>query len=82
MIFDECTPYPAEHDVARTSMELSLRWAQRSKNAHADNTAALFGIVQGGMYQDLRMRSLEGLETSVSTAWPSAACRWANPSTK
>jgi queuine tRNA-ribosyltransferase len=62
MIFDECTPYPAEHDVARTSMELSLRWAQRSKNAHADNTAALFGIVQGGMYQDLRMRSLEGLE--------------------
>lgn len=62
MIFDECTPYPAEHDVARTSMELSLRGAQRSKNAHADNTAALFGIVQGGMYQDLRMRSLEGLE--------------------
>lgn len=61
MIFDECTPYPAEHDVARTSMELSLRWAQRSKNAHGDNTAALFGIVQGGMYQDLRMRSLEAL---------------------
>ena len=65
MIFDECTPYPAEHDVARTSMELSLRWAQRSKNAHADNTAALFGIVQGGMYQDLRMRSLEALENIV-----------------
>jgi queuine tRNA-ribosyltransferase len=43
-------------------MELSLRWAQRSKNAHGDNTAALFGIVQGGMYQDLRMRSLEGLD--------------------
>lgn len=42
-------------------MELSLRWAQRSKNAHGDNTAALFGIVQGGMYQDLRMRSLEAL---------------------
>ena len=61
MIFDECTPYPAEHDVARTSMELSLRWAQRSKDAHADNTAALFGIVQGGMYQDLRERSLEAL---------------------
>ncbi|MGE8066944.1 tRNA guanosine(34) transglycosylase Tgt, partial [Pseudomonas sp. NPDC089569] len=62
MIFDECTPYPADEDVARVSMELSLRWAQRSKNAHGDNTAALFGIVQGGMHQDLRMRSLEGLE--------------------
>ncbi|MFJ2283622.1 tRNA guanosine(34) transglycosylase Tgt, partial [Pseudomonas sp. NPDC087803] len=62
MIFDECTPYPADEDVARVSMELSLRWAQRSKNAHGDNTAALFGIVQGGMHQDLRMRSLEGLD--------------------
>ena len=62
MIFDECTPYPADEDVARISMELSLRWAQRSKNAHGENTAALFGIVQGGMHQDLRMRSLEGLD--------------------
>lgn len=61
MIFDECTPYPADEDVARRSMELSLRWAKRSKIAHGDNTAALFGIVQGGMHQDLRMRSLEGL---------------------
>lgn len=61
MIFDECTPYPAEFDVAETSMELSLRWAQRSKDAHADNPAALFGIVQGGMHEDLRLRSLEGL---------------------
>ncbi|WP_262387528.1 tRNA-ribosyltransferase family protein, partial [Pseudomonas chlororaphis] len=61
MIFDECTPYPADEDVARVSMELSLRWAQRSKNAHGDNTAALFGIVQGGMHQNLRERSLEGL---------------------
>jgi queuine tRNA-ribosyltransferase len=61
MIFDECTPYPATHDEARLSMELSLRWAKRSKIAHADNPAALFGIVQGGMYPDLRDISLKGL---------------------
>jgi len=61
MIFDECTPYPATHDEARVSMELSLRWAKRSKDAHADNPAALFGIVQGGMYPDLRDVSLRGL---------------------
>lgn len=61
MIFDECTPYPATRDEARQSMELSLRWAQRSKDAHADNPAALFGIVQGGVFEDLRLRSLEGL---------------------
>ncbi len=52
MIFDECTPYPASETEARASMELSLRWAQRSREAHADNPAALFGIVQGGMYPD------------------------------
>src|SRR5690606_21385272 len=46
MIFDECTPYPADHDTARRSMELSLRWARRSRVAHGDNPAALFGIVQ------------------------------------
>ena len=62
MIFDECTPYPATHDVARRSMELSLRWAQRSKDAHAGNDAALFGIVQGGTHFDLRARSAEGLQ--------------------
>jgi queuine tRNA-ribosyltransferase len=61
MIFDECTPYPAAHDQARVSMELSLRWAARSKAAHGDNPAALFGIVQGGMYEDLRAASLDGL---------------------
>lgn len=61
MIFDECTPYPADIDTARVSMELSLRWAQRSKNAHEGNPSALFGIVQGGMHEDLRARSLEGL---------------------
>ncbi|WP_456405061.1 tRNA guanosine(34) transglycosylase Tgt [Thiolapillus sp.] len=61
MIFDECTPYPATEEEARTSMELSLRWARRSKEAHGDNPAALFGIVQGGIYTDLRQRSLDGL---------------------
>ncbi|TCS73421.1 tRNA-guanine transglycosylase [Sulfuritortus calidifontis] len=61
MIFDECTPYPADHRTAKTSMELSLRWAERSKTAHAGNPNALFGIVQGGMYEDLRDASLEQL---------------------
>lgn len=61
MIFDECTPYPATPDEARKSMELSLRWAQRSKDAHGDSPAALFGIIQGGMYTELRQRSLAGL---------------------
>lgn len=61
MIFDECTPYPASEEQARSSMELSLRWAARSKQAHDGNPAALFGIVQGGMYPSLRRASLEGL---------------------
>ena len=62
MIFDECTPYPATEAQARDSMELSLRWAQRSREAHGDSPAALFGIVQGGMYPNLRTRSAEGLQ--------------------
>ncbi|CAA0090196.1 Queuine tRNA-ribosyltransferase [Zhongshania aliphaticivorans] len=62
MIFDECTPYPATEAEARTSMELSLRWAARSKAAHQGNDAALFGIVQGGMYPELRQQSLQGLK--------------------
>lgn len=61
MIFDECTPYPATLDEARESMERSLRWAERSRTAHGDSEAALFGIVQGGMYSDLRARSARGL---------------------
>ena len=61
MIFDECTPYPANAETARTSMELSLRWAARSRAAHGDNPAALFGIVQGGMYPELRARSAREL---------------------
>ena len=61
MIFDECTPYPATEQQALESMHLSLRWAARSKQAHADNPAALFGIVQGGMYESLRTESIAGL---------------------
>jgi len=61
MIFDECTPYPATFEEARDSMELSLRWAERSKRAHGERAAALFGIVQGGMYPDLRRESLRRL---------------------
>ncbi|MFQ3323839.1 MAG: queuine tRNA-ribosyltransferase [Pseudomonadales bacterium] len=61
MIFDECTPFPATEKEAEDSMELSLRWAKRSKQAHGDNSAALFGIIQGGMYEHLRDRSRDGL---------------------
>ncbi|MCG6865105.1 MAG: tRNA guanosine(34) transglycosylase Tgt [Thiogranum sp.] len=61
MIFDECTPYPADQPLTEASMQRSLRWAQRSREAHADSPAALFGIVQGGMYPELRRASLEGL---------------------
>ncbi len=61
MIFDECTPYPATFDQANESMSLSLRWAKRSKQAHEGNPSALFGIVQGGMYDELREVSSAGL---------------------
>lgn len=63
MIFDECTPYPAGEQVAADSMELSLRWAERSRRAFdaLGNRHALFGIVQGSVYESLRRRSAEGL---------------------
>lgn len=61
MVFDECTPFPATEEETQLSMELSLRWAERSKIAHGDNVAALFGIVQGGMFSSLRLASLQGL---------------------
>lgn len=64
MIFDECTPYPATEEQARTSMELSMRWAQRSRIEHdklVNSDAALFGIIQGGMYEHLRDESLQAL---------------------
>ncbi|MBT8141614.1 MAG: tRNA guanosine(34) transglycosylase Tgt [Gammaproteobacteria bacterium] len=65
MIFDECTPYPATEKQARDSMQLSLRWARRSRDSYdqyqTNSDAALFGIVQGGMYPELRRESLHGL---------------------
>lgn len=61
MIFDECTPGDANEEQARTSMELSLRWAARSKAAHGESPSALFGIIQGGMFEQLRDVSLAGL---------------------
>lgn len=61
MVFDECLALPADFDKVRASMELSLRWAKRSKTAHAGNESALFGIVQGGTYSELREHSLNGL---------------------
>ncbi len=61
MNFDECTPWPASHQEAAQSMALSMRWAQRSREAHAEHQSALFGIVQGGMYEDLRVDSAQAL---------------------
>jgi len=63
MIFDECTPYPADYVTAAQSMQMSLRWAERSRTAFDDykNPNALFGIIQGSMYEDLRIKSLEEL---------------------
>ena len=62
MVFDECTPYPADERAAADSMRMSLRWAERSRRAHTGNPNALFGIVQGGMHEGLRDESLKELE--------------------
>lgn len=61
MIFDECTPYPVTPEVSQQSMELSLRWAKRSLEAHGENPSALFGIVQGSMFLDQRDQSMDAL---------------------
>jgi len=61
MAFDECTAHPSTREETARSMELSMRWAARSKAAHAGNPNALFGIVQGGMHEDLRDRSIDAL---------------------
>jgi queuine tRNA-ribosyltransferase len=63
MIFDDCTPYPSEKNVVDESMQLSLRWAKRSLKEHQklNNSNALFGIVQGGMHEDLRLQSMKSL---------------------
>ncbi len=62
MVFDDCTPHPATAKQAEKSMRLSLRWARRSKDAFGGSPNALFGIVQGSVYEDLRAESLAGLE--------------------
>ncbi|MEL0091219.1 MAG: tRNA guanosine(34) transglycosylase Tgt, partial [Rhodospirillales bacterium] len=63
MAFDECTPYPAEHEVAAKSMQLSMRWARRSRDAFRQREGyGLFGIVQGSIYPDLRAESAELLK--------------------
>ncbi len=61
MIFDDCTPYPAAGEQTRLSMELSLRWARHCKEAHGGHPAALFGIIQGGMFEEFRERSATAL---------------------
>ena len=62
MAFDECTPYPAERDAVEASMELSMRWAERSRHAFAERPGhGIFGIVQGGAHADLRERSARRL---------------------
>src|SRR6188768_3357327 len=62
MVFDECTAYPATRDEAASSMQLSMRWAHRSRQSFRGEGNALFGIVQGGMYEDLREESLGELK--------------------
>ncbi len=59
MVLDECTPYPATYEYARESMERTLRWARRSLKVRSSPDTALFGIVQGGVYEDLRLRCIE-----------------------
>ncbi len=61
MVLDECTAHPATHEQAESSMQLSMRWAKRCKEAHGFHKGALFGIVQGGMHADLREESANQL---------------------
>ena len=61
MAFDECVPFPAEHDYAKASTERTSRWAERCLKAHTRKDQALFGIVQGGMFKDLRAQSAREL---------------------
>ncbi len=61
MVLDECTPYPVSEVVAKKSMQMSLRWAERCRSAFVSDKASLFGIIQGGMFNDLRDESLSGL---------------------
>ncbi len=72
-------PYPADFDTAKRSMELSLRWAKRSKAAHGENTAALFGIVQGGMHEELRSALPRRPAGNRLRRLAIGGCRWASP---
>ncbi len=70
MCFDECTPYPVTHEYAAQSVEMTTRWAERCKRAHQNEEQALFGIVQGGIYQELREKSAQDL---ISLQFPGYA---------
>ncbi|MYF98275.1 tRNA guanosine(34) transglycosylase Tgt [Candidatus Poribacteria bacterium] len=70
MIFDECPALPNDYEYLKNSMEMTLRWAERSKKAHQNSQQLLFGIVQGGMERDLRQASVEG---TVSIGFPGYA---------
>ena len=70
MIFDECPALPNDYEYLKNSMEMTLRWAERSKKAHQNPNQLLFGIVQGGMERDLRQASIEG---TVSIGFPGYA---------
>ncbi|MFW6022774.1 MAG: tRNA guanosine(34) transglycosylase Tgt [Halanaerobiaceae bacterium] len=61
MAFDECPPYPAEYDYLARSLERTIRWARRSKSAMTNEKQALFGIIQGGVYEDLRRKSVQAM---------------------
>ena len=62
MCFDECAPYPSTYEYVKNSMERTTRWAKRCREAHTNrDTQALFGIVQGGMFNDLRQKSAKDL---------------------
>jgi len=61
MAFDECVPYPADHDYAERSLGRTLRWAKRCREAMTRSDQGLFGIVQGGMFKNLRLRSVQAL---------------------
>ena len=61
MVLDECTPYPVEERIAKESMHLSLRWAERCRSAFQSKKASLFGIIQGGVFENLREESLTEL---------------------
>ena len=61
MAFDECCPYPSTYEYTKQSMERTTRWAKRCKDAHTTENQALFGIIQGGFYKDLREKSAKDL---------------------